>query len=74
MYVFAVVTAKEHDRYDALDLGQWSFWVLPRAVVKATGQRSLGLTRVEALAGPAVTYAELADRVRQAAELQAAGD
>lgn len=72
VYVFAVLTAKDHDSYDALDLGQWSFSVLPRAVVEATGQRSLGLARVEALAGPAVTYAELADRVRLAAGVQAA--
>jgi hypothetical protein len=74
VYVFAVLTAKDHDSYDALALGQWSFWVLSREVVEATGQRSLGLARVEALAGPAVTFAELADRVRQAAGLQGARD
>ena len=67
VYVFAVLTATEHDRYDALDLEQWSFWVLPRSEVEATGQRSLGLPRVQSLAGDAVPYGELADRVRQAA-------
>ena len=64
VYVFAVLTATEHDRYDALDVGQWSFWVLPRSAVAATGQRSLGLPRVQSLAGDAVPYSELADRVR----------
>ncbi|MGY1792828.1 hypothetical protein ACI796_02440 [Geodermatophilus sp. SYSU D00525] len=64
-YVFAVLTTTEHALYDALDLGQWSFWVLPRSVVEATGQSSVGLARVEALAGPPVGYAELAGRIRE---------
>ncbi|MGY1833176.1 hypothetical protein ACI8AA_22400 [Geodermatophilus sp. SYSU D01180] len=64
-YVFAVLTAEEHASYDALDLGQWSFWVLPRARVVATGQASMGLARVEALAGPPVPYAGLAGRIRE---------
>jgi hypothetical protein len=64
-YVFAVLTATEHVQYDALNLDQWSFWVLPRHVVSATGQRSIRLSRVEALAGPAVTYAGLAEKVRE---------
>ena len=64
-YVFAVLTATEHARYDALDPDQWSFWVLPRQVVAAPGQRSLGLARVKALAGPPVSYADLADRIRE---------
>jgi hypothetical protein len=63
-YVFAVVTATEHGAYDALNLDQWSFWVLPRSVVAATGQRSIRLSRVEALAGPPVPYWELSARVR----------
>ncbi|WP_448638672.1 hypothetical protein [Geodermatophilus sp. URMC 63] len=64
-YVFAVLTATEHARYDALDVGQWSFWVLPRNMVAATRQASMGLARVQALAGPPVTYAGLADRIRE---------
>src|SRR4051794_39300928 len=46
-YVFAVLMTTEHARYDALDVDQWSFWVLPREVVAATGQRSMRLSRVE---------------------------
>ncbi len=64
-YVFALQTATEHATYDALDVAQWSFWVLPRADVAATGQSSIALARVQALAGPAVTYAGLAARARQ---------
>ncbi|WP_157944038.1 hypothetical protein [Blastococcus atacamensis] len=63
-YVFAVLTAKDHASYDALDVDQWSFWVLPRDVLAKTGQRSIRLSRVEKLAesGP-VTYVQLAQRV-----------
>jgi hypothetical protein len=67
VYVFAVQTATDHREYDALDLRQWSFWVLPRALVEATGQCSLGLARVRKLAGQRVSHADLADRVRVAA-------
>jgi hypothetical protein len=66
VYVFAVLTATEHATYDALDLDQWSFWVLPRAVIEQLGQKSIGLARVQALAGPAISYAELPERVRLA--------
>jgi hypothetical protein len=72
VYVFAVLTATDHASYDALDLAQWSFWVLPRAVVEGTGQRSMHLSTVESLGGLAVTYAELADQVRRAAGIEGA--
>ncbi|MGY1632232.1 hypothetical protein ACI784_11070 [Geodermatophilus sp. SYSU D01186] len=64
-YVFAVHTSIDHDRYDALDAGQWSFWVLPQHVVASTGQRSMRLSRVEALAGAGIPYADLAERIRE---------
>jgi hypothetical protein len=64
-YVFAVQTATEHAAYDALDVDQWSFWVLPAARVAATGQRSLRLSVVQEMAGPPVQYAELAQRIRE---------
>lgn len=66
-YVFAVLTATEHDNYDALDVAQWLFWVLPVHVVAGTGQRSMRLSRVEALAGAAVAYDALAQRIRDVA-------
>lgn len=64
-YVFAVVTATDHASYDPLRVDQWSFWVLPRDVLAATGQRSIRLSRVRTLAGPAVTFAALAARVQE---------
>ncbi len=67
VYVFAVLTTTDHATYDALDVDQWSFWVLPRSAVAATGQQSMGLARVQALAGPPVPYGQLAARVAEAA-------
>ncbi|MGY1662306.1 hypothetical protein ACI78Q_13895 [Geodermatophilus sp. SYSU D00705] len=64
-YVFAVLTTTEHARYDALDLDQWLFWVLPRRIVAATGQQSIGLARVQALADPPVSFGRLADLIRK---------
>jgi hypothetical protein len=64
-YVFAVLTAVEHAAYDALNLEQWSFWVLPGEAVAATGQRSMRLSRVQAMAGPPVAYEGLAARVHE---------
>lgn len=64
-YVFAVLTATEHAHHDALDLSQWSFWVLLRQVVAATGQQSISLARLRALADPPVPYGELASRIRE---------
>jgi hypothetical protein len=69
VYVFALLTARDHGAYDPLDLAQWSFWVVPRRTVEATGQRSLALSRVEALADGPVTYSGLAEAVQIAAFL-----
>jgi hypothetical protein len=69
VYVFALLTGRDHASYDPLDVAQWSFWVLPRQSVESTRQRSLGLARVEGLAGDPVPYSRLAEAVRSAAGL-----
>jgi hypothetical protein len=68
VYVFALATARDHAAYNPLDLAQWTFWVLPRRIVEATGQKSLALSRVEFLAGAPVSCDGLAEAVRVAAE------
>lgn len=67
VYVFALATARDHGSYDPLDVEQWTFWVIPRAIVEATGQKSLALSRVEQLAEAPVPYSGLAAAVRAAA-------
>ncbi|MGW4647232.1 hypothetical protein [Kitasatospora sp. NPDC004289] len=63
VYVFCLHTAQTHADYDPLDVGQWSFYVAPRAVVEATGQLSIGLASVRRLCGEAAAYGELAQRI-----------
>ena len=67
-YVFAVQAAIDHETYDALDLDQWSFWVLPRSAVEDTGLRSKQLSKVQTLADSPSPYADLASRVRSVAD------
>ena len=65
MYVFAIVTATQHEDYDALDVDGWEFYVLPRARLEQLGQGSLGLGAVRRLAGGPVPYAELGARIEE---------
>lgn len=67
VYVFALASARDHASYDPLDPAQWTFWVLPHRTVAEIGQKSLALSRVEALAGAPVRYDGLADAVHAAA-------
>jgi hypothetical protein len=72
VYVFALVDVRDHAAYDPLDVTQWKFWVLPRRIVAATGQRELALSRVQALAGESVSYGGLAAAVGTAAATERA--
>lgn len=67
VYVFALQTCRDPDQYDALDLSQWEFRVLPGPVVQGWGQKSVGLPRLIALGTTAVGAHELRDAVAHAA-------
>ncbi len=47
LYVFCVQTEKDRAKWDALDLSQWSFYVVPRAKLEAYGSSSLRLSTVQ---------------------------
>ena len=49
IYVFCVQTERDLKRWNALDLEQWEFYVLPRSVLEARGVASLRLSTVQAL-------------------------
>ena len=65
VYVFAVLTATDHAAYDALDTSAWYFWVAPHDVIAGTGQRSIGLSRVQQLAEGPLPYGKLAAAIRR---------
>jgi hypothetical protein len=54
VYVFCAQTCDDPDAYDALDLSQWEFYVVPGAAVRRAGARSVGIgfVRANATAGP----------------------
>jgi hypothetical protein len=52
VYVFCVQSAQLHLDYDALDVRQWQFYVLPRQVLVDRGAASISLAALSALTGP----------------------
>jgi len=67
VYVFAIQAATRHDDYDALDVGQWKFYVVARTAIEATGYASIGLPTLRSLTDGAVDYAHLGAAIRTAA-------
>lgn len=66
VYVFAVHTCSEPERYDPLDLDAWRFLVLPRTKVEKAGSRSISLTTLRRLGAEEIAITGLADAVRRA--------
>ena len=59
VFVFAVHTCKDPAAYDALDVGQWEFFVVPAGPVRDCGYRSVSISWVRGHAEP-VSVGELA--------------
>lgn len=67
VYVFALQTALDHESYDALDTSQWEFWVLPAAVLEATGMRSISMPTLDKITNR-VSFDDLNIAIRSASE------
>jgi hypothetical protein len=67
LFVFAVQTCRDHATYDALDVAQWEFYVVPAAAVRDSGQKSVSVAWVRRQTDP-VPFADLASAI------EAAGD
>jgi hypothetical protein len=63
VFVFAVQTCRDHALYDALDIGQWAFYVVDAAAVEARGTRSVGLGFLDSRALGPLHLNELASAV-----------
>lgn len=70
VYVFALQTCHDPGVYDALDLAQWEFRVVPGATVRSWNQMSIGLTQLEARGFTAVSVADLPVAVTTATDLR----
>lgn len=69
IYVFALLAHKDKATIDPLNIAQWHFYVLPRAVLdaRARSQHSLYLKSLEALAGAPVIFEGLREAIEHAA-------
>lgn len=62
VFVFAVQACKDPEAYDALDLGQWEFYVVPAGPVRDCGYKSLSLSWVKRNADP-IAFDQLAPAI-----------
>jgi hypothetical protein len=58
LYVFCMQTNPDPQTWDALDLSQWEFYLVPKATLEAHGCKSMSLNRVCQLCGSSLTAAE----------------
>jgi hypothetical protein len=66
VFVFAVQTCKDPESYDALDIGQWEFYVVPAERVRACGYKTVSIAWVRQNTEP-VALADLAQQIEAAA-------
>lgn len=68
VYVFCVFAAQERESADPLELKQWFFLVCSTALLNAKfgAQKSVGLSQLEAIGLPRVSYADLPAHMRAA--------
>jgi hypothetical protein len=52
VFVSALQTCRDHAAYDALDLAQWHFYVVPAARLSERGTRSVSLAWVQRQVAP----------------------
>jgi hypothetical protein len=63
LYVFCFQRERELERWNALDLNQWEFYVLRREALERLGTRSIKLKKLRALS-PQMTAREFQERMR----------
>lgn len=68
VYVFAQQTCRDPETYDALDLTQWEFRVVPGVTVRSWNQMSIGLTQLGARGFAAVPFHSLRAAVDEATQ------
>jgi hypothetical protein len=67
VFVFAIQTCTDPQAYDALDIGQWEFYVATAEAIREHGGRSVGLPTVRGFAKGPFTYSGLERAVEEAA-------
>ena len=67
IYVFCLLTNKDRNSIDPLDLSQWKFYILPTTVIDSClgDQKTVGLSRLEELGAKIVNYDQIDDTISQ---------
>ena len=67
VYVFCLLTNKDRNTINPLDLSQWKFYILPTTVIDSSlgNQKSVGLSRLEELGAKIVNYDQIDDTILQ---------
>lgn len=68
VYVFAVHTCEDRDKYDTLNLSYWDFYVLPGATIRELNQKGISLSRLRRLGVEPVKWNGLRNAILQAYE------
>ena len=65
VYVFCVLTTKDRDTINPLDLSQWKFYILPTTVIDSqlNNQREVYLSRLKKLNPKVVDYDQINDAI-----------
>jgi hypothetical protein len=71
LWVFALHTCRERDRYDPLAVEQWRFWAAPNHTVEDWKQKSAGIAFMERNLGQPVEWGGLVEVVASCAPPQA---
>jgi hypothetical protein len=71
VWVFALHACADKDPYDPLDVGQWRWWAAPNIAIQGCGQKTAGISTIEKLAGPSVSWDKLSRVVAEAVSEQA---
>jgi hypothetical protein len=67
VFVFAIQTCTEPRAWDALDIGQWEFYVASAEAIRKRGYRSVSLSTLRQFAEGPIAYSGLARAVEAAA-------
>jgi len=65
LYVFCMQTIPNPSTWDALDLSQWEFFLLPKAELVQHGYKSMSLNTVRKLSGGSLAAAQFQDLAQQ---------
>tara|TARA_Y100001935_G_C17080298_1_gene395987 strand:- start:74 stop:667 length:594 start_codon:yes stop_codon:yes gene_type:complete len=71
VYIFCLLHCKDQSSIDPMDLNQWSFFIIPTAVLNQNlgGQKTIGLKRLNAMAHANCSFHQLKEAFQRVVDL-----